>query len=180
MSLISQRGRRFRPGQQEEMPTSLPSTPLVSRIGHADHSTMRGHHRRGSALESRPDRQDCASSGHFECQSRCVSPGAELGVCGLVADHWHAAAQPGCGRRRSPVAACAGAEGGGAVDTSDGVGMQAASAGPMRSMGRARLAAGKTAGWAGRWLSRSPPRLLGPVIGPPTRRAGLNIGGHLG
>src|SRR6266480_3588731 len=38
---------------------------------------------------------------------------------------------------------------GGVVDTSDGVGMQGASAGPMRSMGRARLAAGKTGGVGG-------------------------------
>jgi hypothetical protein len=40
MSLISQRGRRFRPSQREEMPTSLPSTPLVSRIGHGRGRTL--------------------------------------------------------------------------------------------------------------------------------------------
>jgi hypothetical protein len=70
---------------------------------------------------------------------------------------------------------------GGVVDTGDGVGMQAASAGPVRSIGRARLAAGKTGGVGGQVAeSIASPAIGLVVIGRPTRRAGLNACGHIG
>jgi hypothetical protein len=69
---------------------------------------------------------------------------------------------------------------GGVVDTSDGVGMQAASAGPVRSIGRARLAAGKIGGVGGQVAESIASPAIGLVIGRPTRRAGLNACGHFG
>ena len=159
--------------------------PLVSRIGHGRGRTLitqlcAATTAQGPALESRPDPRDCASSSHFECQSRCVSPGAELGVCGLVADRWRAAAQPGCGRRRSPVAACAGAEGAASLIPVTGSACRARVPGQCDRWDGPDLRRGRRAGWAGRWLSRSPPRLPGLVIGPPTRGAASMYAGIWG